>query len=384
MIAKFNDYFGSSGPDVYLVDDFQRPRRAGFRTGVPAFLGLVSSHQAQPAMLTLWEHFEQHVAKPTQDCYLAYAVRGFFENGGRICYVVPLNSTSPGSLAAGLERLDQLRTIDLVCFPDAVRDRSQTLELQQTLVEYCQDRNDRFAILDARRGDNLEAVWDQWSNIDGYNGALYYPWITVPGLKEGKITVPPCGHIAGVYARTDHARGVHKAPANEVLEGVLDLEVHLTNKDSGELNSHRVNALRSFPGRGIRVWGARTLAGDIHWVYVNVRRFLITAIRWIEWHMQDFAFEPANRELWARIERELRIYFLEQYRAGALRGDTPSEAFYVKCNEETNRQEDSRPNEVVVEIGLAQTNPYEFVVVRLIHGERGVRIVEPAIPAQIL
>jgi phage tail sheath protein FI len=227
-------------------------------------------------------------------------------------------------------------------------------------------------------------VWKQWSEIDGYNGAIYYPQVKVPGFQGGVVTVPPCGHIAGVYARTDHSRGVHKAPANEILEGVVDLEVHLNSTSQAFFNAKRINCLRSFPGRGIRVWGARTLSGHDAWTYVNVRRLFLTAVRWIDWHMQDVAFEPNDRALWARIERELNGYFYGLYRRGALKGGTPQEAFYVKCNEETNTEETRDLDEVVAEIGLAPANPYEFVIVRLIRGARGVRISEPGKLAQNL
>ncbi|MGO9272719.1 MAG: phage tail sheath subtilisin-like domain-containing protein [Terriglobia bacterium] len=119
---------------------------------------------------------------------------------------------------------------------------------------------DRFAILDSRPGDSPERVWQQWWSINGKNGALYYPWIKVRGFQGGYLLVPPCGHVAGVYARTDRWPGMHKAPANEILEGVVDLERQLTDADQADLNPKRINCLRSFPGRGIRVWGARTLS----------------------------------------------------------------------------------------------------------------------------
>jgi phage tail sheath protein FI len=148
----------------------------------------------------------------------------------------------------------------------------------------------------------------------------------------------------------------------------------LTNADQDFLNPKRINCLRSFPGRGIRVWGARTLSGQNEWTYVNVRRLFLTAVRWIEWNMWDVVFEPSDSSLWARIERELTTYFLEQYRAGAFKGASPQEAFYVKCDAETNPAELRDRGQVVTEIGLAPTIPYEFVVVRLIHGPRGVII----------
>src|SRR5258708_28493788 len=140
--------------------------------------------------------------------------------------------------------------VDLVCARELATLGSKAFDLQQILVRHCEDAGDRFAILDSRRGDTSEQVSYQWSTIDGHNGAIYYPWVRVHGFEHGKtVLVAPCGHVAGVYARTDASRGVHKAPANEVLEGVLDLERPLTNADQDYLNPKRVNCLRSFPGR---------------------------------------------------------------------------------------------------------------------------------------
>jgi hypothetical protein len=296
--------------------------------------------------------------------------------------VVVLKDASGQSLEDGLQAIAHMNTIDLVCAPDLVKDRKATFELQQLVVNHCETTGDRFAILDSRLGDGNDLVWGQWSEIDGKNGAIYYPWVKVHRFGGGTILVPPSGCVAGVYARTDHARGVHKAPANEVLQGVLGLERLLSNDDQAELNSKRVNCLRSFPGRGMRVWGARTLSNDDAWTYVNVRRLCLTAARWIDWHMGGVVFEPNDARLWARIERELNRYFLYVYRQGALKGATPQAAFYVKCNAQTNPREVCELGEVVAEVGLAPAVPYEFVVVRLIHGASGVSISGPVRPEQ--
>jgi len=385
-----NWYFGHEAPGVYLQDTFRLPTRSMFSTGVPVFLGLMHKpnesiqRETKPAprMLSLWSHFAQYIGIPSHDCWLAYAVRGFFENGGRRCYVVVLKDGSAQSLEDGLQSILHRNTIDLVCAPDLIRNRTTAFELQQLVVNHCETAGDRFAILDSRLGDSKDEVWAQWSEIDGKNGAIYYPWVKVHGFGGGTVLVPPCGYIAGVYARTDHARGVHKAPANEVLQGALGLERLLSNEDQAYLNPKRVNCLRAFPGRGIRVWGARTLSGHNAWTYVNVRRLFLTAVRWIDWHMDVVVFEPNDVRLWARIERELNGYFLKVYRQGALKGRTPQEAFYVKCNAQTNPPELQDLGQVVTEIGLAPAVPYEFVVIRLIHGASGVSISGPVRPEQ--
>jgi uncharacterized protein len=385
-----NWFFENQAPGLYLQDTFRLPSRSLFSTGVPVFLGLMpGSHKStrqggKPAvqMLSLWAQFGSHVGIPANDCWLAYAVRGFFENGGRRCYVVVLKDASIRGLEEGLQTISSMNTIDLVCAPDLVRNRDMAFDLQQMVVNHCGKASDRFAILDSRLGDLNNDVWGQWQAIDGKNGAVYYPWVKVHAFSGVPVLVPPSGYVAGVYARTDYGRGVHKAPANEVLQGVLGLERLLTNKDQAYLNPRRVNCLRSFPGRGILVWGARTLSGDDTWTYVNVRRLFLTAVRWIDWHMGFAVFEPNDARLWTRIQHELNSYFLKVYRQGALKGRTPQEAFYVKCNAQTNPPEVQDLGQVVTEIGLAPAVPYEFVVVRLIHGANGITISGPVRPEQ--
>jgi len=381
-------YFREEAPGVYLEDEFNVPHRRTFSTGVPVFIGLMKTAPKKaervPHLLRLWAHFLRHVGRMYEECILGYAVRGFFENGGRRCYVIVLEDMSAQSLEDALVAAGKLQTIDLVCVPDPVKNRAEAFERQQLVVDHCETMGDRFAIIDSLQSDKKEDVSEQWSAIDGNNGAIYYPWIFVRGFDEKPRLQPPCGHVAGVYARTDRTRGVYKAPANETLQGVLDLEKHINNAEQGFLNPRRVNCLRSFPGRGIRVWGARTLGGYDAWTYVNVRRLFLTAIRWINWHMLDVVFEPNNPKLWARIERDLNAYFMELYRRGALKGASPQEAFYVKCNAALNPPELQESGQVITEIGLAPANPYEFVVVRLIHGASGVSISGPIRPEQNL
>lgn len=398
-------YFHESAPGVYREDVYGLPQRSLFMTSVPAFLGTRPLRRPIPpdpkttqpdnkagrskpdrnqpirfSVLSWWSQFEHYFQSPFDDAYLAYAVRGFFQNGGRRCCVVNLKDLSAESLQDGLDSIAGLNTVDLVCVPELATLGSKAFDLQQIVVKHCENAGDRFAILDSRHGDTSDGVADQWSAIDGHNGAIYYPWLRVSAFEHGKtILIPPCGHVAGIYARTDAARGVHKAPANEVLDGVLDLERQMTNAEQGILNPKSVNCIRSFPGRGMRVWGARTLSGQPDWTYVNVRRLFLTAVRWMNWNMTDMTFEPNNAQLWARIERELNTYFVEQYRSGALKGRTPGEAFYVKCDAETNPPEVQDANRVVTEIGLAPTTPFEFIVVRFIHGATGVSIEGPVV-----
>lgn len=374
-------------PGVYREDVFPTPETR-LPTGVPAFLGIARSADGQPQhaprRVTLWSQFAGYYDVPPAG-YLAHAVRGFFENGGRTCYVLPLADLDAGELERGLATLEQLDDADLVCAPDIVRPRgqavdqylSQVREMQKLVLDHCSRCPDRFAILDSVYSADEQRLLEQRQALNGDNGALYYPWI---GLQDGPATtrgqVPPSGHIAGLYARTDASAGVHKPPANGILVGAIDVEVQISTGRQNRLNPQGINCVRAFPGRGIRVWGARTLSQDPNWTYVNVRRVFLTARRWIELNLTDAAFEPNDPTLWARIARELGAYCESLYTSGALRGSTREEAYYVRCDAGTNSGEARGRGAVVAEVGLAPAVANEFVVVRIVHGASGIRFAE--------
>ena len=362
-------------PGVYFEEAAPRHEDA-FRTGHPAFLGRAHAAQAgtlfQPHWLTRWEQFTERIG-PRGDGYVADAVRGFFENGGSRCVVVtfPVNSAQQGAdgwdtgVAKCLERLERIDGVDLVCAPDLPEDFDRRVKLQERVLEHCRTMGDRFAILEPPRDAAPELALHNWHKLTAVkDGALYYPWLRVASPAANAI-VPPCGHVAGVYARTDDRFGVHKAPANETVDGAVDLHVHVTDRAHGEMNSVGVNCLRAFPGRGIRIAGARTLSGLAEWRYVNVRRLFLTLKRWIEETSRDVVFEPGGPPLWERIRDHLNGYCYGLFQAGALKGTTPAEAYFVKCDDETNLRNDPDSGLVVAEVGLAPVKPAEFVVVRL-------------------
>ena len=399
-------------------EDITLPLAAGLQTGVPVFLGLVAQPAIQafpdglslselspggglwlvkkagtdvssrePDRFTRWPEFESAFGAIRGAGYLVPAVRGFFDNGGSACYVLMICCDEGFSrivaLRQGLALLEAFEEADLVCVPDimwpatgaAKPDLADVRVMQADLLDHCDREGDRMAILDSLQDASVTDVLAQRGGLTGINGALYYPWIKTPdGPAFTDGFVPPCGHVAGVYARTDRQTGIHKAPANELLEDVLDLAADLTDADQGQLNPEGVNCLRAFPGRGIRVWGARTVSADPAWKYVSVRRLFLTAGRWIERNMAEVAWEPHAPGLWARIDRALTAYFDDLFRRGALMGRTAAEAFYVKCDAESNPPEVRDAGIVVAEIGLAPTSPSEFVVVRVIHRASGVTI----------
>jgi uncharacterized protein len=397
-------------PGVY-IEEIVPEQAPAFRTGVPVFVGFAAEGRAGSDLgagqaatvcrLTRWEEFAERVGRAIPGGFLGYAVRGFFENGGESCVVMALRESQPRSTAltqvfspGGL--LDSIEDVDLVCGPDiSLGDVRQSRELvftlQKQVLEHCQRMGDRFAILDAIamadhehsiqagvRASGIERAIEHWQELLPTDGALYYPWIRVePFAGEDSGVVPPCGHIAGIYARTDAQFGVHKAPANEIVEGALDLEVQLTDEEQSRLNDIGVNCIRSFPRRGIRVWGARTLSGLPNWRYVHVRRLFLTLTRWIEQHMRDVVFEPNGPPLWARVRDRLGAYCNELFQRGALKGARPAEGFFVKCDAETNPREVREAGQLICNIGLAPIMPAEFIVVRLTQSAAGTTVMLP-------
>ena len=199
--------------------------------------------------------------------------------------------------------------------------------------------------------------------------ALYYPWIEVPNPRNGgrPITVPPCGHIMGVWARTDETRGVYKAPANEVPRGVTGLAYSCNFREQEQLNPLGINCLRPFPNRGIRIWGARTLVEpDItEWRYINVRRLMSYIEKSIEVGTQWVVFEPNDEDLWQRVKRVVSNFLTDLWRQGALMGSSPEQAFYVKCDGDLNTPDTMILGRLYIEVGIAPVRPAEFVIFRV-------------------
>lgn len=370
-------------PDVYRQEIFPQPDPS-FLTGVPLFLGIAQKGPInEPMMLHLWQQFAA-IFGDSDDGYLSYAVRGFFENGGQVAYVLRLNDdvtvTPLESLRKGLTAVSDLETCDLICAPDLIRNTNlnDLITLQKEIVNHCQLLGDRFAILDTGNNLNREKLIEQSKALNSSFGALYHPWLTVRDASGRPHAIPPCGHIAGIYARSDQLVGVHKAPANEVLDGVISLQKKLTKIDQTELFKNNINMLRSFTGRGIRVWGARTLSTDPVWQYVNVRRLFIAVGRWLTQFMTLLPFEPNDARLWVRISREVEAYLQTVYQQGALKGQTAKQAFYVRCDEETNGQDVRDAGQVVTQIGLAPAVPGEFIDLRVVRGNSGVTVTAAA------
>jgi phage tail sheath protein FI len=278
---------------------------------------------------------------------------------------------------SGLSGFEVAEDVTMLCVPDLMALYQAGLismegvkAVQLAMIAHCENMKDRFAILDCPPGLSPQKMKEWRMDVAGYDtkyGAVYYPWLRVANpLGDGEsILVPPSGCMAGIYARSDNERGVHKAPANEVVRGAMGVEIQITKSEQDILNPIGVNCIRAFSGRGIRVWGARTLSSDASWRYINVRRLFNFVEKSIERGTQWIVFEPNDPDLWARIRRDIGAFLTNVWRSGALFGPTPAQAFYVKCDEETNPPSVRDLGQVIIEIGMAPVKPAEFVIFRI-------------------
>lgn len=274
----------------------------------------------------------------------------------------------------GLEALDEVRLLlcpDVMAGYDGSDDAKARVKMvQEALIAHCERLRYRFAVLDTPPGLNPQQAkqWREYLNFDTSFAALYYPWIEVMDLSgNGSTTklVPPSGHVVGIYNRTDSGRGVHKAPANDTVLGAINVSAQVSKGEQDLLNPIGVNCIRAFAGRGIRVWGARTLSSNGAWRYISVRRLFIMIEASMESGLSWVVFEPNDSDLWAKVSRDVTSFLRVVWRSGALFGTTPEQAFYVKCDEELNPLEIRDLGQLIIEVGLAPVKPAEFVIFRI-------------------
>jgi len=390
-------------PGVYVeeIDKGSKPIE-GAGTAMAAFVGFAEQGPInQPTFIPNWSEFVNNFGSFVKGVYLAPAVYGYFQNGGGRCYVTRLPSgddkaAEPKAVAALPSRAQpSIESLTITALETGPAGAEISVEVAKPSGEGAPE--DQFNLI-VRRGateevfDNLgfskakgarhvvdvvcppgltpQQVKDWRMNEAGYDtkyGAVYYPWIKVAnplGNGEGML-IPPSGYMAGIYARSDTERGVHKAPANEVVRGAMAVEMQITKSEQDILNPIGVNCIRAFPGRGIRVWGARTLSSDASWRYINVRRLFNFVEKSIELGTQWVVFEPNDMDLWERVKRDIKAFLTRVWRDGALFGATPAEAFFVKCDEELNPPSVRDAGQLIIEIGIAPVKPAEFVIFRI-------------------
>lgn len=287
-------------------------------------------------------------------------------NEGKELCKEDFNGSAKAGERTGLSAFEEIKEISIVYAPDLHKLQPTVMgQLWGDLKAHCESQN-RFVILDTP--PNLAEVSEIWPPAEAVSkyAAYYYPWIkTYDPLTKDLKFVPPGGHIAGIYARSDVERGVHKAPANEIVIGASEVEFTLTKGAQDILNPRGVNCIRSFQGRGILVWGARTTIPDALWKYINVRRLFIFVEESIKDGTQWVVFEPNNEKLWARVKQTITQFLTRVWKDGALMGTTPEEAFFVKCDRTTMTQDDIDNGRLIVQIGIAPTKPAEFVIFRI-------------------
>lgn len=262
----------------------------------------------------------------------------------------------------GLEAFKEVDDVSIMAIPGVT-----IPEVQSALLAHCEGLTNRFAILDMPQdASSVDDILTHRSYFDTSYGAIYHPWIQCfdAGLKVSSY-FPPSGAMAGIYARTDNTRGVHKAPANEVVRNCTGLSVNYNETEQGKVNPKGVNLIRALPGQGIRVWGARTMSSDSSWKYINVRRLFIYVEESIRTNTNWAVFEPNDANLWMRVESSVHMFLNTLWRSGAIVGSSEDEAFFINIDPSTMTQDDILNGRLICVIGIAPVRPAEFVIFRI-------------------
>lgn len=294
------------------------------------------------------------------------AVKGFFDNGGQRLFVKRVHRDDPSALSSGdfvqgIQTLKEVGEVSVCLAPGMWSAR-----IHDALIKFCDSDRDCFAVLDPPNGFDIPGIRSFRKRFNTAFAALYYPWLEVTDPNDGRhVQLAPSGHMAGIYARVDQARGVHKAPANETMLGITKLALDITSADQAVLNREGINALRFFPRRGNLVWGGRTLSSDSDWKYVNIRRLFIFLEQSIDKGTQWAVFEPNLEPLWARVRQTVSNFLSTIWRQGVFLGNKAEQAFFVKCDRTTMTQEDLDQGRLICLIGVAPVKPAEFVIFRI-------------------
>src|SRR5438105_8437163 len=400
-------------PGVYIEEVYRgsKPIEA-VGTSTAAIIGESSVGPTNEAVLvTNWAQYTRTFGDFSHSTLLAHAEYGFFNNCGSkaiICNVAPKTVTAeqaakeaekkeaetkkatetgkPAPAAApaaptapaaanpalyigkdegpgrrtGLNVFNDIPEISLVTAPGQADPA-----IQDAVISHCENNKYRFAILDSAEELGKDGIAKMPKPRDSQYAAVYFPWILVYDPEKGNIFVPPSGHVAGIYARSDSERGVHKAPANEIVRGALGLKYTISRPEQDFLNPRGINCIRNMGDRGIRVWGARTVSSDPSWRYINVRRLFLMIEQSIEIGTQWVVFEPNDEALWQRVSRNITAFLLRIYDSAALMGKTPAAAFDVKCDAETNPPEVVDAGQMSCDTSHAPLKPAEFVIFRI-------------------
>jgi phage tail sheath protein FI len=342
-------------PGVYVEEvAFNAKPIDGVPTSTAGIVGAALDPR-DPILVRSFHEFEEAIGAANVSAFLAEAVRGFFDNGGDRCCVALGAGRDP--ICDALDRLGR-ESVEIVCCPD----EPQFPDASKQIAEYCERRKDVFGVL------QLSAPLPDPSNPPAPHSsyvACYYPWIVVRALNGTTLTMPPAGHICGVYARTDRDRGVQVPPDGLVLEGVVDVSHDVSDPEADALAAHGINVVRRTPNRGIRLSGARTRFDGPDLQYVAVRRTLMfieqSIIRGLQWAV----FERNDPLLWANVRRAIEDFLLTQWASGVLVGQTADAASFVRCDRSTMTQADLDAGQLVAVVGVALVKPAEYVMLRI-------------------
>jgi len=351
----------------------------GVGTSTVGMLGLTEKGPSEVRLVNSFREYCRVYGGYLSDSYLPYAVEGFFLNGGRRCFIGRIEASSDNKLLAkdftgdrsaigkpsGLAAFRGIDEINIVYVPDVhTLSETEATILTVAIKDHCEQMKYRFAIFDIGKSQRQASLIEK--PVDSSYAAVYYPWLKVTDpLSSLPILIPPGGHVAGIYVRSDINRGVHKPPANEVINGVLEPEYLLSNLEGDVLNQKGINTIRKFPGRGTLVWGARTCTSNPEWKYINVRRLFLYIEESIVEGTQWVVFEPNNEKLWARVTQAISKFLTTMWRTGALMGLKAEEAFFVRCDRTTMTQDDIVNGWLVCEVGVAPIRPAEFLIVTI-------------------
>lgn len=376
-----------NAPGTFVGEESFRTRSIeGVGTSTTAFVGPTHAGQVEGdlELLTSMVDFERYYGAGADlvyadgahaPNYVWHAARAFFANGGHRLYVARTwrDDNLPPAIAdfrAALQKLETLSEPAIVAAPGTTfrYDQGAAPDAETKVLALLDHaaRLHRFAVIDSGDLQSSAAVTAMRTSFDSSFGALYYPWVRVVDPDSGRdVHVPPSGFVSGVYARVDLTRGVWNAPANETILTATGLEREVTRADQSQLGPAHVNCLRRVAGRGVMITGARTLSSDSEWKYVNVRRLLLFLETSIERGLQWVVFEPNGESVWMHVRRLVEDFLVVQWRAGALAGQLPDEAFFVRCDRTTMTQEDIDQGRLVCLVGVAPARPAEFVIFRI-------------------
>jgi uncharacterized protein len=370
LFARFSQDPGSLSQALRLPIVITLGKNANGETVITDGLQVLEALITHDASLDLITHLNDMKSSDNQRSIVVELKGG--NDGDRPTAAQYEGDASPGSMKkTGLKSLEGIDDISIVAAPGSTYGyqngyRADAQTIMGLLIAHAEQMRYRIAVLDAGDGLAIADVRSQRARLDSKYAALYYPWITIlDPVTQREINLPPSGFVAGIYARNDINRAVYKAPANETVNLAIGFEQLLNKSQQDVLNPEGINCFRYFVGRGFRLWGARTVSSDPEWKYVNLRRYFAYLEHSIDKGTQWAVFEPNGEALWANVRHTIEDFLFNEWASGALLGDKPEKAYFVRCDRSTMTQNDLDNGRLVCQVGVAPLRPAEFVIFRI-------------------